>query len=248
MSSLRLGSTTWLMRPPRTLMLRPAVSPARRPGLAILCRTLGLMAATAAFGFTTLASEPRANQSLVDHVSPDRRAAYRPLSAHTDVVEALSRPNAGSTPSDVNSELGLFQARALVSGSTFRAAGPNSSFNGFGAPAAPNAEWREEEFDNVRAVDGRTLAVGGLRIHLVGLDLPMPEQVCRTLDGRLEYCTARAATQLELLTRWKQVTCHYRLERAGEAIGRCRIGTSDLSERMIKSGYAWGSVGGQARG
>src|SRR5215203_3140118 len=100
MSSLRLGSTTWLMRPPRTLMLRPAVRRARRPGLAILCRTLGLMTATAAFGFTTLASEPRADQSLVDYVSPDRRAAYRPLSERTDVVEARSRPNAGPIRSD----------------------------------------------------------------------------------------------------------------------------------------------------
>jgi endonuclease YncB( thermonuclease family) len=111
-------------------------------------------------------------------------------------------------------------------------------------PAAepPTAEWREEAFATVTVADGRTLLAGGVRIQLVGLDLPMPEQVCRTLDGRLEYCTARAATQLELLTRWKRVTCHYRVERAGEAIGRCRVGTGDLADRMVKTGYAWGAA------
>ena len=88
-------------------------------------------------------------------------------------------------------------------------------------------------------IDGRTLAAGDLRIRLVGLDLPLPDQVCRTLDGRFEACASRAATQLELLTRWRQVTCHYRREPGGDAIGRCRIGTQDLSDRMIKTGYAW---------
>ena len=91
---------------------------------------------------------------------------------------------------------------------------------------APPSQTREEEFANVEVVDGRTLLAGGVRIHLVGLDLPMPEQVCRTLDGRLEACAMRAATQLELLTRWKRVACHYRLETVGEGTGRCRIGTS----------------------
>ena len=57
----------------------------------------------------------------------------------------------------------------------------------------------------------------------------------------------RAATQLELLTRWKRVACHYRLETVGEGTGRCRIGTSDLTDRMIKTGYAWRSVGAPER-
>jgi endonuclease YncB( thermonuclease family) len=94
----------------------------------------------------------------------------------------------------------------------------------------------------VTVVDGRTLRAGDIRLRLMGLDLPMPEQVCRTLDGRLERCIVRAATQLELLTRWKGVTCQYRLTAANEGVGRCRIGTSDLTDRMVMTGYAWRSA------
>jgi endonuclease YncB( thermonuclease family) len=71
----------------------------------------------------------------------------------------------------------------------------------------------------------------------------MQEQMCRTLDGRLEPCATRAATQLELMTRGRAVTCLHRVEQAGEAVGRCRIGFSDLTERMIRTGFAWPSAG-----
>ena len=108
-------------------------------------------------------------------------------------------------------------------------------------PVQAAAPWREEEFGQVAVEDGRTLIANGVRLQLIGIDLPMPEQVCRTLDGRLELCAVRAATQLELLTRWRPVTCHYRMEGSGEAIGRCRVGTTDLTERMVKSGYTWRS-------
>ena len=108
---------------------------------------------------------------------------------------------------------------------------------------APAADWRQEDFTRVQVVDGRTLEAGGLRIRLLGLDLPLPEQMCRTLDGRLESCAARAATQLDLMTRSRTVTCHYRVEGAGEAIGRCRLGLNDLTDRMIKTGYAWPTAG-----
>jgi endonuclease YncB( thermonuclease family) len=66
--------------------------------------------------------------------------------------------------------------------------------------------------------------------------------MCRTLDGRVEPCRQRAATQLELLTRSRRLTCLYLVEASDETIGRCRLGTSDLTERMIKTGYAWPSA------
>jgi hypothetical protein len=107
----------------------------------------------------------------------------------------------------------------------------------FRAPTAdPAAEWREEEFAQVEALDGRTLAARALRIRLSGLELPQAEEVCRTLDGRLESCAVRAATQLELVTRFRKVTCRYRLESAGEGAGTCRIGASDIAERLLRTG------------
>ena len=60
--------------------------------------------------------------------------------------------------------------------------------------------------------------------------------------GGEKPCRQRAATQLELLTRSRRLTCLYLVEASDETIGRCRLGTSDLTERMIKTGYAWPSA------
>jgi len=105
-------------------------------------------------------------------------------------------------------------------------------------PAAEPGGWRDEEFTAVEIVDGRTLHVGGLTITLAGLELPQPDQVCRTLDDRLEHCVARAATQLELLTRSRRLACRYRMTTSSAATGSCRVGSHDLAERMIRTGYA----------
>jgi endonuclease YncB( thermonuclease family) len=102
----------------------------------------------------------------------------------------------------------------------------------------PSEDWREQDFTFVGVVDGRTLSAGGITIRLAGLELPPPEQVCRTLDDRLEQCTARAATQLELLTRSRPLACRYRMVTSSEASGSCRVGSRDLAERMIRTGYA----------
>jgi hypothetical protein len=96
-------------------------------------------------------------------------------------------------------------------------------------------EWREQNFANVAIVDARTLAAGDLRITLAGLALPRADEICPTIDGRAEACTSRGATQLELLTRWRKVSCRYRETAPGEAVGSCRVGESDLAERMLRT-------------
>jgi endonuclease YncB( thermonuclease family) len=224
----------WQQGPTRTRWLPAAI----RPALAVYARSALLLAATTAMAVGTMASAPRAGQTAVSHVDGGDGHGERRLDRLTALREGLLRAKAGRT-----ALAALFSPVSTAGSTGFAAAervGPEPrSF----APRGPAAnEWREEEFAAVAVVDGRTLAAGALRIRLVGLDLPMPEQVCRTLDGRLEHCTARAATQLELLTRWRKVTCRYRLAGAEEAVGHCRIGTSDLAERMVKSGYAWRSA------
>lgn len=220
MTSLRMGATTWLLSPKRETRLRPA----RRSVVGVFGRTLAVMAATGALGFTTLASAPRAE-----------------LPKQGVVIEGAGRP--ADAPARHAGALALspFQSSPLGGATAFRPALPAAS-DGFAQPSQFPAEWREEEFASVTVADGRTLIAGDLRIRLLGLDVPLPEQVCRTLDGRLELCAVRASTQLELLTRWKRVACQVRRESAGEAVGRCRIGTSDLAERMIKTGYTWRSA------
>jgi endonuclease YncB( thermonuclease family) len=103
---------------------------------------------------------------------------------------------------------------------------------------APIGSWRHEDFTFVEVIDGRTFRAGGTTIRLAGLELPAADQVCRTLDNRLEQCAARAATQLELLTRSRALACRYHMITSSEAVGSCRIGAHDLAARMIRTGYA----------
>jgi hypothetical protein len=70
---------------------------------------------------------------------------------------------------------------------------------------------------------------------LAGLALPRADEICPTIEGRGEPCTIRGATQLELLTRWRKVTCRYREIGPGEAVGSCRVGETDLAERMLRT-------------
>jgi endonuclease YncB( thermonuclease family) len=109
------------------------------------------------------------------------------------------------------------------------------------APAVPEAEpaqeWREQDFASITVIDGRTFSSGGVTITLSGLELPPPDQVCRTLDNRLEQCVTRAATQLELLTRSRTLACHYRMTTSSEGVGSCRIGSQDLAQRLVRAGY-----------
>lgn len=120
------------------------------------------------------------------------------------------------------------------------------------APAAPapgadtSAEWRDQEFTHLEVVDGRTFTSGGVTVRIAGLELPPPDQVCRTLDSRLEQCATRAATQLELLTRSRTLACRYRMTTSSEAIGSCRIGAQDLAERMARTGYVRAAGPGRA--
>ncbi len=61
--------------------------------------------------------------------------------------------------------------------------------------------------------------------------------MCRTLDGRVEPCAVRAHTQLDLMIRARTLACRYRETAPGVAEGSCRIGSSDLADRMVRTGY-----------
>jgi hypothetical protein len=106
-------------------------------------------------------------------------------------------------------------------------------------PAAlmPPEDWREETFQVERAVDGRTFISGGRRVMLTDLLLPAPSDVCRRLDGVVEACAARATTQLDLLTRWRTLTCRVRVQGAGDLAGSCRLGGDDLADRLVRAGF-----------
>jgi endonuclease YncB( thermonuclease family) len=227
MTISRRSAFLWQTAPARVAWL-PA---GRRRVLGLFGRSAGFLAATAVLGCALLASAPRADQAR-----PGGPPAASDLTAITGGIAATV---AGGDAAAIFAS----SPTAALTRFTGAAAPVGPSTGSFlRGEASPEASWREEDFASVTIVDGRTLQAGSLRIRLVGLDLPLPEQVCRTLDGRLEHCTVRAATQLELLTRWRRVSCRYRPESLGEAIGRCRVGTSDLTDRMVQTGYAWRSA------
>jgi hypothetical protein len=109
-----------------------------------------------------------------------------------------------------------------------------------------DAGWIEGDFGRVTVLDGRTLSTGALTLRLAGLELPRADEICRTLDSRLEQCAARAATQLELLTRSRTLACRYRMVTSSEAVGACRIAGHDIAERMLRTGYMQRAEGGGA--
>ena len=243
MSILRTTSKTWVTAPSRITWLAPS----REAAWAIPVRTFGIVAVATILGLILMASSPRAEKAwssdVVTRVSP--KDGVRPASARSGGSAAgegnAIHPGTGNGPAEPSS---LFAPPVTVLSrgfSPWRAAVARTDTFLRSEDRRPD-DWMEREFGEMAVLDGRTLLADGIRVRLVGLDLPMPEQVCRTLDHRLEPCATRAATQLELLTRWRRVTCHYRLESVDEAIGRCRIGTSDLAERMVRTGYTWRSA------
>jgi hypothetical protein len=98
--------------------------------------------------------------------------------------------------------------------------------------------WVEHVMASVNVRDGQTLEQGDVMLRLAGVTLPSSDQMCRLLNGQQEPCIQRMATQLELLTRHRQVTCRHRALAAHEVLGglipeaTCRIGDMDLASRL----------------
>jgi endonuclease YncB( thermonuclease family) len=150
---------------------------------------------------------------------------------------AAAAPEAAADAKDQNRVAARHQAPPSAPEPSAKTGAPSGDARSAAtAPGMPGG-WRDDEFTFVEVVDGRSFRAGAVTVRLAGIDLPHPEQVCRTLDNRLEQCAARAATQLELLTRSRAVACRYRLTTTSEAVGACRVGSSDLAARMIRTGY-----------
>ncbi|MBT9292314.1 thermonuclease family protein [Prosthecodimorpha staleyi] len=109
------------------------------------------------------------------------------------------------------------------------------------APGADAAEprLRDTPFSQVEVTDGRSFTASGRRIRLAGIRIPAPDRTCRMLDGTPDTCGGRARTHLELFLRNRPVLCALPAEPAKGAVEtRCRVGAVDLSEWMVRSGWA----------
>ncbi len=99
----------------------------------------------------------------------------------------------------------------------------------------PPPGYVEQVLTAVDILDARTLKQGNTTIRLAGIDLPSPGDLCVMVNGRTEPCARRMTTQLELMTRWRQVICRYPEGGAPTdepRTGTCRIGTMDLAARL----------------
>jgi hypothetical protein len=232
---MRSGNAVWLI--PGRSGRRPSV---RRRSAGVLARTVGVAALLAGAALGLAPGEAPAVSSREPQASPAAVVAEAGKDQARLLSYSESRREPARAPASGQAS-GAFSSGSLAGKARLIAAGGELVTGSLGAfqrsPAGPGAGAKEQEFAQIEVVDGRTIAAGPLRIRLTGLDLPAADEVCRTLDGRLEACAARAATQLELLTRSRTVVCRYRLETSSEGSGACRIGTSDLAERMMRTGY-----------
>ena len=95
-----------------------------------------------------------------------------------------------------------------------------------------------------RVIDGDTIEIADRNIRLAGLDAPERSQLCRDGKGRDYACGRLATDYLSFLTRDGQTTCRGRgKDRYGRVIGDCRANGVDLSEAMIRRGWAVAYLG-----
>jgi endonuclease YncB( thermonuclease family) len=91
----------------------------------------------------------------------------------------------------------------------------------------------------VRVADGDTIELSGQRIRLQGVDAPELHQECRDASGRNWGCGRRARSELRALIGNDPVQCEsHAKDRFGRSVAVCRARGRDLSEAMVRSGWA----------
>lgn len=91
---------------------------------------------------------------------------------------------------------------------------------------------------HARAADGDSLVLDGKRIRLFGIDAPELRQVCKNV-GRSWACGEVAKEKLEALVSAGEVICKTQsIDAFRRNVATCVIGTRDVNEAMVRSGYA----------
>lgn len=92
--------------------------------------------------------------------------------------------------------------------------------------------------EEVRVIDGDTIAIGDERIRLFGIDAPEDSQTC-SQDGRSVRCGDEATAYLQALIGRRQVNCEGEdRDRYGRLIAVCSIDGNDIGRQMVRSGWA----------
>lgn len=91
----------------------------------------------------------------------------------------------------------------------------------------------------VQLSDGDSFRLGGHRYRLNGIDAPELHQDCKNSKGQSWPCGVRARSELRRLIGTHPVECRtVTVDRFGRIVATCMAGGKDLSEEMVRLGYA----------
>lgn len=95
-----------------------------------------------------------------------------------------------------------------------------------------------------RIVDGDTIVLADVNVRLAGLDAPERSQLCLDARGDDYACGQAATDYLTFLIDGGEATCRgYGTDRYGRMIGECRANGVNLSEAMVRRGWAVAYLG-----
>jgi endonuclease YncB( thermonuclease family) len=89
-------------------------------------------------------------------------------------------------------------------------------------------------------VDGDTLGIQGIRVHLFGVDAPESSQLCRRPNDVQYQCGVQAARKLEAFIANRAVTCSpVDGDGGGRTVATCSVNGTDLGDWLVRNGLAF---------
>ncbi len=93
--------------------------------------------------------------------------------------------------------------------------------------------------ESVIVTDGDTLKFRSYRVRLDGIDAPEMKQVCLSADGVPYQCGIQARDEMKDILSGKDIICRSKgVDRYGRTIARCIAGGVDVSQEMVRRGWA----------
>lgn len=92
----------------------------------------------------------------------------------------------------------------------------------------------------VRIVDGDTIAIDNIRHRLNGIDAPEQGQTCNAIDGSTWNCGQAATREMNRLLQLGDVECISTTQGDyGRELSTCWVAEINMNEHMVQNGFAW---------